>query len=225
MMPQINVARIVEFGKPLEAGKADKPVPGLKDVLVKVEACCLVPNSYNLVKTGGGEGFALPQLPCVFGLDASGVVEAVGDHVLGLKPGDRVYVDPLLTCEDASEITDWIHKQTGGLGPDALYDCLGNGGDANMTSILVNTLKKGGRAVLAAGAELGKRYAERRCTAFAVILKEAHTIPRGPSSRHGSLAVGCLSSDHPDPASMALLIILLLLVLDLLLIPQYEISS
>ncbi|PQE19760.1 xylitol dehydrogenase protein [Rutstroemia sp. NJR-2017a WRK4] len=288
MIPQINVARIVEFGKPLEVVKADKPVPGLKDVLVKVEACCLVPNSHNLVKTGGREGFALPKLPCVFGLDASGVVEAVGDHVLGLKPGDRVYVDPFLTCgrkdlcinfclrayfahspggekmlthfplgalseyvispdtnlallpasidfatasrfgyigtsfgglkkanigpgkvllingvtgtlgyaavaialgfgctkvlgigrnkdrlkeleglspngrvrtissEDASEITDWIHKQTGGLGPDALYDCLGNGGDANMTRTLINTLKKGGRAVLAAGGVEGE---------------------------------------------------------------------
>lgn len=30
--------------------------------------------------------------------------------------------------------------------------------------------------------ELGKGYAERRCTAFALILKGAHTIPRGPSS-------------------------------------------
>ncbi|TGO07847.1 hypothetical protein BTUL_0242g00120 [Botrytis tulipae] len=286
MMPQINVARIVEFGKPLEVGKAEKPVPGLKEVLVKVEACCLVPNAHNLVKTGGGEDFALPQLPCVFGLDTSGVVEAAGDHVIGLKPGDRVYVDPLLTygtchycrqgrkdlcinsclrvyfaqspggeqmlthfplgalseyvisldtnlallpasidfatasrfgyidtsfgglkkanigpgkvllingvtgtlgyaavaialgfgctkilgigrnkdrlkeleglspngrvrtisSEDASEITDWIRKQTGDLGPDALYDCLGNGGDAN----------KGGRAVLAAGGAEGQ---------------------------------------------------------------------
>ncbi|TGO42608.1 hypothetical protein BHYA_0006g00080 [Botrytis hyacinthi] len=271
-IPQINVARIVEFGKPLEVGKADKPVPGLKDVLVKVEACCLVPNSHNLVKTGGGEGFALPQLPCVFGLDASGVVEAVGDHVLGLKPGDRVYVDPLLTCErkdlcinsclrayfarspgGEQMLTNFLLgalseyvispdinlallpasidfatasrfgyigtsfgglkkanigpgkvllingvtgtlgyaavaialgfgctkilgigrnkdrlKELEGLSPNgrictissedanALYDCLGNGGDANTTSILVNTLKKGGRAVLAAGGAEGQ---------------------------------------------------------------------
>lgn len=94
----ITVARIVEFGKPLQVGKTAKPIPGLNDVLVKVEACCLVPNSHNLVTTGGAEGFTLPTLPCVFGLDAAGVVEAVGERVFGLKPGDRVYVDPLLTC-------------------------------------------------------------------------------------------------------------------------------
>ncbi|KAH9204383.1 chaperonin 10-like protein [Leptodontidium sp. 2 PMI_412] len=91
-MPNINVARVVEIGR------ANKPVPGLNNVLVKVEACCLVPNAHNLVTNGGKDRFALPDLPCVFGLDASGVVEAVGDRVLGIKPGDRVYVDPLLTC-------------------------------------------------------------------------------------------------------------------------------
>lgn len=96
--PEIKVARLVEIGKPLQIGKADKPVPGPNDVLVKVEACCLVPNSHNLVTNGGGDDFALPKLPCIFGLDASGVVEAVGDRVFGLKAGDRVYVDPMITC-------------------------------------------------------------------------------------------------------------------------------
>jgi D-arabinose 1-dehydrogenase-like Zn-dependent alcohol dehydrogenase len=97
-MTEINVARLVELGKPLKTGKAEKPVPGPKDVLVKVEACCLVPNSHNLVTTGGTDDFSLPKLPAVFGLDAAGVVESVGDHVFGIKPGDRVYVDPWLTC-------------------------------------------------------------------------------------------------------------------------------
>ncbi|EPE27583.1 GroES-like protein [Glarea lozoyensis ATCC 20868] len=97
-MSEINVARLFEFGKPLKTGKAEKPVPASKDVLIKVEACCLVPNAHNLMTTGGGDNFQLPELPCVFGLDAAGVVESVGDHVFGIKPGDRVYVDPFLTC-------------------------------------------------------------------------------------------------------------------------------
>jgi threonine dehydrogenase-like Zn-dependent dehydrogenase len=98
-MTKINVARLVEVGRPLEVGTADKPTPGPHDVLVKVEACCLVPNSHNLVTTGGGSDvFSLPKMPAVFGLDAAGVVEAVGDRVFGLKPGDRVYVDPRLVC-------------------------------------------------------------------------------------------------------------------------------
>lgn len=295
-MPEIQVARLVELGKPLEIGKVEKPKPIGKDVLVKVEACCLVPNSHNLITTGGGSDvFALPKLPCVFGLDASGVVEAVGECVFGIKPGDRVYVDPLLTCgtchqcrrgridlcenqclrayfafapggekmlthyplgalseyvlspdknvavlppsidlntasrfgyigtsfgglkkaemgpgktllingvtgtlgyaavaialgmgctrilgigrnkerlaeveglcpkgrvrtissEDGGDVAAWISEQTSGLGPDALYDCLGNGGDAEMTGKLVNTVKRGGKAVLAAGGAEG----------------------------------------------------------------------
>lgn len=60
------------------------------------------------------------------------------------------------SSEDESDVVAWIQQQTNGLGPDALYDCLGNGGDANATSTLVGTLKKGGRAVLAAGGAEGR---------------------------------------------------------------------
>ena len=94
-MTRIRVARLVEEGKPLEVGTADKPTLGLNDVLVRVEACSLVPNAAKIIEAGGP---ALPNLPAVFGLDVSGVIEAVGDHVLELEVGDHVYVDPHLTC-------------------------------------------------------------------------------------------------------------------------------
>ncbi|KAL2067590.1 hypothetical protein VTL71DRAFT_2015 [Oculimacula yallundae] len=294
-MPDIQVARIVEFGKPLEVGKAEKPVPGPNDVLVKVEACCLVPNSHNLITNGDKlEGFALPKLPCVFGLDAAGIVEAVGDRVFGIKAGDR-RTDLCLNCclrayfaqspggekllthyplgalseyllspdaniallppsidfatasrfryigtsyaklkkadigpgkvvlingvtgtlgyaavaialglgctkilgigrnkerlaelenlsasgrvktvssEDEEDIPGWIEQQTNKLGPDALYDCLGNGGDANLTSKWIGTVKKGGRVVLAAGGAEGKiiqNYSEAMSRDVAVL--------------------------------------------------------
>lgn len=99
-MSKINVARLVELGKPLEVGVADKPSPGPKDVLVKVEACGLVPNTSNVVK--GYTPFTLPALPAVFGLDVAGTIEAVGANVIGLAVGQRVYVDPFMTCDTCS---------------------------------------------------------------------------------------------------------------------------
>ncbi|KZF12591.1 hypothetical protein A2J03_17565 [Rhodococcus sp. EPR-157] len=41
----------------------------------------------------------MPDLPAAFGLDVSGVIEQVGEHVLNLEVGDHVYVDPHLTCD------------------------------------------------------------------------------------------------------------------------------
>lgn len=95
-MPQINVARLTALGQPLKLDKLEKPSPGPKEVLVKVEACSLVPNAHAIVT---GKAAEKPVLPCIFGLDVSGVIEAVGEHVLGLREGDRVYVDPYLACD------------------------------------------------------------------------------------------------------------------------------
>ena len=50
IMPSIKVARLVSTDKPLELGTVEKPVPGPKDVLVKVSACNVVPNTFNLEK-------------------------------------------------------------------------------------------------------------------------------------------------------------------------------
>ncbi|WP_341274968.1 alcohol dehydrogenase catalytic domain-containing protein [Acidovorax temperans] len=41
----------------------------------------------------------LPKLPAIYGLDSAGVVAAVGSQVrFGIKVGDRVYVNPGLSC-------------------------------------------------------------------------------------------------------------------------------
>lgn len=69
-------------------------------------------------------------------------------EIQGLSANGRVAV---CSSEDGGNVLEWIKHQTDGLGPDALYDCLGNGGDAKSTSDLVRSLKRGGKAVLAAG--------------------------------------------------------------------------
>jgi threonine dehydrogenase-like Zn-dependent dehydrogenase len=60
----------------------------------------VVPNLKNVLATYA-EWFPylpLPKLPAIFGLDSAGVVTAVGDHVRGVRVGDRVYVNPGLSC-------------------------------------------------------------------------------------------------------------------------------
>jgi len=40
----------------------------------------------------------MPPLPAIFGLDPAGVVAKVGDQVLSVRPGERVYVNPARSC-------------------------------------------------------------------------------------------------------------------------------
>jgi hypothetical protein len=64
-----------------------------------------------------------PPLPAVFGLDPAGEIAAVGRQVHGLKPGDRVYINPGRssgTCRhcrrgDSTPING--HYKTGPVGP------------------------------------------------------------------------------------------------------------
>lgn len=95
-MAEIRVATLVSLGEPLKIGAVEKPAPGPTDVLVKVAACGIVPNAANIVN--GHTKHLIPELPAVLGLDVTGTIEAVGEHVVGLEVGQRVYVDPHLTC-------------------------------------------------------------------------------------------------------------------------------
>lgn len=98
MPAMMKVAQLPNSGEPFRITTIEVPTPGPRDVLVKVEACCLVPNSANIIKMKPNDRFTLPEMPAVFGLDAAGIISAVGKNVVGLKVGDRVYVDPMLTC-------------------------------------------------------------------------------------------------------------------------------
>lgn len=48
--------------------------------------------------------------PCRFGHEWAGVVEAVGEAVVGFKPGDRVYADNFVTCGSCAACArgDWM---------------------------------------------------------------------------------------------------------------------
>ncbi len=89
-----------EFGSPdvIQSVEIEKPVPGEKEVLVKVRAAALNPLDSHLMK-------GVPRLlqiifkppiptkekPGQIGRDVAGVVEAVGKDVREFKPGDEVF--------------------------------------------------------------------------------------------------------------------------------------
>jgi NADPH2:quinone reductase len=87
-----------EYGGPdvmkLEEVEDPKPAPG--QVVVKVHAAGV--NPVDTYLRGGLQGYA-PPLPFTPGIDGAGTVEAVGEGVTGLTPGDRVY------CSDSSSGT------------------------------------------------------------------------------------------------------------------------
>lgn len=99
-MKTMLVARMHEVGAPLKLDTLPVPEPGPTDVLVAIKACNVVPNLRNVLShwpTWHPE-MPLPELPGSFGLDATGVIAAVGSQVYAFAPGERVYVNPGTGC-------------------------------------------------------------------------------------------------------------------------------
>ncbi|MGC8203694.1 NADPH:quinone oxidoreductase family protein [Aliiroseovarius sp. PTFE2010] len=65
----------------------DTPEPGKDEVLLKTAACGLNFADFLLAK---GQYQEKPPLPFTLGSEAAGTIQAVGDGVTSLKPGDRV---------------------------------------------------------------------------------------------------------------------------------------
>ncbi len=72
-----------------------EPVLGPMDVLVRVRACAL--NHLDLFVRQGMPTLKLP-LPHILGSDIAGEVAKTGDDVGDLEVGERVVVNPGLTC-------------------------------------------------------------------------------------------------------------------------------
>lgn len=80
--------------------KVALPVLRPDEVLVKVEACNVVQNLKNVLKAAEDPqgDFTYPELPAILGLDVAGTVAACGPLAVGFEEGDRVYVNPGLSC-------------------------------------------------------------------------------------------------------------------------------
>src|SRR3989449_4762977 len=72
-----------------------EPALGPEDVLVRVRACAL--NHLDLFVRQGMPTLRLP-LPHILGSDIAGEIAKVGDGVADLEVGERIVVNPGLTC-------------------------------------------------------------------------------------------------------------------------------
>jgi alcohol dehydrogenase len=101
-MNTMFAARLHAYGSPMTLDRIAVPEPRPTDVLVEVKACGVVPNLARVVSNFFGTQTpdlkAMPPLPAIFGLDPTGVVAKVGDQVLSVRPGERVYVNPARCC-------------------------------------------------------------------------------------------------------------------------------
>jgi alcohol dehydrogenase len=98
---KMRAARLHEIGGQFRVDEV--PVPKVRDtdVLVQVRATGVVPNLRNVIThyPTWCPWLPLPSLPAIFGLDSAGVIVSVGRRVrAGVEPGDRVYVNPGLSC-------------------------------------------------------------------------------------------------------------------------------
>lgn len=75
-------------------------LPGPDWVKIKVRLCGFCGSDLNLIRLNDSP-MAMPftSFPCIFGHEVFGVVEEAGPGASGFKTGDRVTVNPALTCE------------------------------------------------------------------------------------------------------------------------------
>ncbi len=85
-----------DFGGPevLKFEEAPTPKPGAGQVLVRIHAAGV--NPYDTYMRSGTYAVK-PPLPYTPGSDAAGVIDAVGEGVKEVKPGDRVYTAKTVT--------------------------------------------------------------------------------------------------------------------------------
>jgi propanol-preferring alcohol dehydrogenase len=91
----MKAVRLRQPGHPLISESIEVPAPGPQDVLVRVRAAGICHSDAHY-----RAGVAPTCLPCTLGHEVAGIIEACGDSVSGLRAGDRVCLNYLVTCGD-----------------------------------------------------------------------------------------------------------------------------
>jgi S-(hydroxymethyl)glutathione dehydrogenase / alcohol dehydrogenase len=83
---RIRAAVLEEFGRPLNVTEVELAEPRAGEVLVRLVACGVCHTDMYTASGADPSGYA----PAVLGHEGAGVVEAIGEGVASLKPGDHV---------------------------------------------------------------------------------------------------------------------------------------
>jgi S-(hydroxymethyl)glutathione dehydrogenase/alcohol dehydrogenase len=89
----LKAAICYEFGKPLLVEEVTLDAPQAGEVHVRLAATAICHSDLHLLEGDWGG-----VLPIVAGHETAGVVEAVGENVTAVQPGDRVVVSLLRSC-------------------------------------------------------------------------------------------------------------------------------
>src|SRR5689334_25194811 len=83
---RIRAAVLEEFARPLVVQEVELAEPRAGEALVRLAACGVCHTDLYTASGADPTGYA----PCVLGHEGAGVVEAVGEGVTLVKPGDHV---------------------------------------------------------------------------------------------------------------------------------------
>jgi len=90
----MKAALLREYGK-IETEEVPVPEYGNDEVLVRVKYASICGSDQHIFK---GEFHPRTKLPFIPGHEFAGVIAETGKNVKGLKPGDKVTVDPIIWC-------------------------------------------------------------------------------------------------------------------------------
>ncbi|QJB42635.1 NADP-dependent oxidoreductase [Chitinophaga oryzae] len=103
------------YGAPeavLEMVHVSKPGPSHGEIRVKVRAAGVNPSDWKRME-GQYKGFEEVIFPSGVGVEASGIVDAIGDGVTGVRVGDAVFGYGNSTMAEYTLLSHWVQKPEG----------------------------------------------------------------------------------------------------------------
>ncbi len=91
----MKAAVLTRTHAPLEIRDVPIPPTGAQQVLVQVNACGICLTDLQTQE----DKFPHKQLPLILGYEAAGIIAEVGEGVRSLAVGERVVIDPIISCD------------------------------------------------------------------------------------------------------------------------------